>query len=575
MVPPVQHIKSTDEKTDDQLPPWVQSDLDRKIYTATDANVLLGTLKEEKFNSRTAANIIAALGKFVENGKLTASTFQSNPRKNILEDNLCSVKFQMNTFGILQAIKSLMMLGYESNSKVINTLENEVLWTLRKANVRTHFQVISHHSLLEKSELQNRVMKTAVENIQRRWVELSDPREFASVFYYSSNFSQTFINKIEDVLVELVESFSQTDRAKIVIALASHQRRSTPLLRSLSYHLTKTKEVLPCRLSIDVLYALSRLSFYDQPLIDRLCNDLIPQLTSEMKSSSMRSLFNALGQLKYRHESLLDASCEWMNQNWDQVRSQDAVSLLKCLAMMDYTPTNWETLRPQLDALIQQSSPQWDRTTLLDVKYSLAVLKQLEPTELTSLLNDSFIQNILENNGPYKRGAIMKINQLWALSQLEKCNLSDLTMNMPLKDESQSSQGTSSTLATSVMEALSNFVPGEKFLRQNEHTILGLNIEGECILDSKCVALQLSSHAQGQPLPANFSRVAMMVMDYKDHCLGSPHPIGSQAFRERLLTLSAYKVIKVSFLEFNPNEKMVKKVQILQQLIKSSLPSPN
>ena len=92
---------------------------------------------------------------------------------------------------------------------------------------------------------------------------------------------------------------------------------------------------------------------------------------------------------------LLDASCEWMNQNWDQVRSQDAVSLLKCLAMMDYTPTNWETLRPQLDALIQQSSPQWDRTTLLDVKYSLAVLKQLEPTELTSLLNDSFIQNIL------------------------------------------------------------------------------------------------------------------------------------------------------------------------------------
>ena len=110
MVPPVQHIKSTDEKTDDQLPPWVQSDLDRKIYTATDANVLLGTLKEEKFNSRTAANIIAALGKFVENGKLTASTFQSNPRKNILEDNLCSVKFQMNTFGILQVLDFVVFI---------------------------------------------------------------------------------------------------------------------------------------------------------------------------------------------------------------------------------------------------------------------------------------------------------------------------------------------------------------------------------------------------------------------------------------------------------------------------------
>ena len=51
-----------------------------------------------------------------------------------------------------------MQLGYDSDSKVINTLENEVLWSLRKASIRAHFQVITFHSHLEKSEIQKKVL---------------------------------------------------------------------------------------------------------------------------------------------------------------------------------------------------------------------------------------------------------------------------------------------------------------------------------------------------------------------------------------------------------------------------------
>ena len=65
-----------------------------------------------------------------------------------------------------------------------------------------------------------------------------------------------------------------------------------------------------------------------------------------------------------------------------------------------------------------------------------------------------------------------------------------------------------------------------------------------------------------------------MVVDYKDQCLGSLNLTGTQSFRERLLTLSGYKVVKVSYLEFNPTDKMVKKVQLLQQLIKNVLVTP-
>jgi len=158
-------------------------------------------------------------------------------------------------------------------------------------------------------------------------------------------------------------------------------------------------------------------------LIDRICSDVIPQLTPQVKTSLIRKLFNTVGHLKYRHEGLLEASSEWMNQNWDGIQNQDAVSLLKCLTTMDYIPTNWETIWPRMDKLIQESSSQWHSGILLDVNYSLAVLKQLKPAQLSSLLNDTFIQQVLENCGPYKQAATMKINQLWALAQLEKCEL--------------------------------------------------------------------------------------------------------------------------------------------------------
>lgn len=63
-----------------------------------------------------------------------------------------------------------MLLGYDSNSKVINTLENEILWSLRKASVRAHFQVITFHSQLEKSELQKKVILVYLSAVKNTFI---------------------------------------------------------------------------------------------------------------------------------------------------------------------------------------------------------------------------------------------------------------------------------------------------------------------------------------------------------------------------------------------------------------------
>lgn len=108
-----------------------------------------------------------------------------------------------------------MLLGFDLNSKVINSLENEVVWLLRKATIRQHFYVIGFHQEQVKLPMSKQVLLEAVQSIQRRWVELIEAKDFTLLFKYASQFPASFIEKMEDVAVELVSGFNQYHRAQV------------------------------------------------------------------------------------------------------------------------------------------------------------------------------------------------------------------------------------------------------------------------------------------------------------------------------------------------------------------------
>lgn len=50
---------------------------------------------------------------------------------------------------------------------------------------------------------------------------------------------------------------------QIVINLAKHKRRPTPLLRAIAFHMSKSSQQLPSKDIIELLYAFSAISFTD------------------------------------------------------------------------------------------------------------------------------------------------------------------------------------------------------------------------------------------------------------------------------------------------------------------------
>lgn len=82
-----------------------------------------------------------------------------------------------------------------------------------------------------------------------------------------------------------------------------------------------------------------------------------------------------------------------------------------------------------------------------------------------------------------------------------------MPMSTSVKKETESPVKMQSELTQSVMGSLANFVPADKYLRQNARTPLGVQMEGECILNDQCIPLALSEYEQGKKaLPAKTAR---------------------------------------------------------------------
>ena len=76
-------------------------------------------------------------------------------------------------------------------------------------------------------------------------------------------------------------------------------------MRALSYHINKSAESLSILDCSNILFALNRLSFHDQALAERTCNDLVPLLNgTEIKPFTLNAIITSLGMLKHRHEGI-------------------------------------------------------------------------------------------------------------------------------------------------------------------------------------------------------------------------------------------------------------------------------
>lgn len=87
-----------------------------------------------------------------------------------------------------------------------------------------------------------------------------------------------------------------------MVSLSQKKRRSISLLRSLSYNITGSSDILNIKQSADLLYSMCTLSFPDDNLVEKICGDVVSELDKGVaKSSVVGSIATSLGLFKYRN----------------------------------------------------------------------------------------------------------------------------------------------------------------------------------------------------------------------------------------------------------------------------------
>ena len=109
----------------------------------------------------------------------------------------------------------------EHNCFAVKNIENSLTWQSRNSTMSELTMLLSY-SFKRKNITGDKVAITlfeeTVKNIERRWVEVVNPKEFVGfMHYYPQYLSEQFIRKVEDRITDSVENMEGEDLALVCI----------------------------------------------------------------------------------------------------------------------------------------------------------------------------------------------------------------------------------------------------------------------------------------------------------------------------------------------------------------------
>lgn len=479
---------------------------------------------------------------------------------------------------ILNALEMLLKLGIPSNHHLIESMETEVLWNVRKVTIQTLLQIMTFQINYQNTELQKKVLKETILTIQRRWVEIKSPSAINAILSYYNLFTLDFMGRMDDQIIDIAENMSPSELCRTFCQLGNSKRRAAPVLRALAFHIAKHPDRLTPRQLANLLYAMNSLSFPDQVLLDRIASDLISQVAEIDRPAIVGNILTCMGQLRWRSTSLLEVISEWVEKNLDLCRINDLASFIQTIATVSCIPTNSEILfKAIIPKLKKEEIPR--ETVWLDIVWSLVTLGVASNEHIASTLSPNFINKLPSSTATdhLRMGMRLKLLNINAHAQhLMKETYSGPTLNLAEnKDVIVTQTRSDIKLTKHVQQNLYNFLPPPKYIHENIQTSMGVLVDVELSVDKDGTPIpiedfttQFGDIASPKALPDGAFRVALFVWDYKDYTIGTQELLGFNQQAVKLVESVGYKVVNIPYYEYNMKNKTLKNVQYLEKKIK-------
>ncbi|KAF1546858.1 FAST kinase domain-containing protein 4, partial [Eudyptula albosignata] len=521
------------------------------IETATSPQELFQLSEFHALNSNQASVIITQLSRLAVEKNLETESILRDERFQRLIGITDSQISQVWNNTLVNLLKSLCSLGMDSNRREMQSVEQEVLWRLRRLTFR---QLASLAEFLAvKQGKESRLLNEVIKKLELRWTELEGTRTVVTLMGKVGHVSPALMDRLEDKALELAEQFNPDDIRKITLALAYQNRRCVPLLRALSYHLIQKHSELSLSVLMDLIFAYGKLNFHQPQVFQKIATDLHPHV-STMKPIEVTRCIRSFSLLKWLSLPLFEAIVQYALDNTKQLSVTHLCSIILSFARLNFQPSGSEDFFNMVHEELQSQLDSLEPHLLTDLVWSLCVLQQAKAPYLQRVLAPDFHARIRGDQSLKAQNLRLKLIHINAAAKLESPDYRGPFLPAEMLSPAEPAGEKVTLLQSSLREALAGVLGSRENGRFDTRTIYGWQIDAEMLVNSENKPLPLKDFAaphlfrsEGtKPLPPGARRVAFLRWEFPNFSNRSKDLLGRYAMARRHVQAAGFLVVDVT-----------------------------
>ncbi|XP_014745895.1 PREDICTED: protein TBRG4 [Sturnus vulgaris] len=552
------------------------------IRAAASPQELLQVSRGPGLSSNLAALAITRLARLAREQRLNSEGIRGDPRFQQLLSAVDAQISQVWNTPLVQLLRSLPALGLAQGGPQVRSVEQEVLWRLRRLPLRQLVHLAEH---LAGQGHESLLLPEVLRKLELRWTELDGTRTVVTLMAKVGHLSPTLMERLEDKALELAEQFDPDELRRVTLALALQQRRCVPLLRALSYHLLQKPAELPLPVITDLLFAYSKLNFQQPQVLHRLSLELQPHLGS-LSPAQVSRCARSFASLRWLSRPLAEAMAQYCLENTQNLSVTQLCGILISFARLNFQPSSSEEFFSMVHERLQ--GQELDMHLLTDVVWSLCVLQQPRPPHLRQVLSPEFHTRLRGDPSPRAQSSWLKLLHINATARLEAPGYQGPFLPPEAlegdKDKSKDrdkDKDKATPLQRGLREALPGALGGHELVRYNVSTVYGWDIDAEVVLDSDNKALPVRdfsaphlSHSEGtKPLPPGARRVAVLRWELPQFSSRGRELLGWGSMARRHLRAAGFLLAEVPHYEFLELKLERQRVAYLKDKVAKALAS--
>ncbi|XP_051840664.1 FAST kinase domain-containing protein 4 [Antechinus flavipes] len=531
-------------------------EVDQKIEEATTPEEVLELLDSRyKLHHNHAALMVIKLSRLLVDKHLDKNLLDNDVRLKKLFRTMDSQVSSVWHGTLMNLLRSLYALQLPENFKPLLSVEQEVRWRLRRVKYK-NLVFLAETSIPYMQDRASRELLTELlMYLERRWTEIEDCRTVVVLMAKVGHLSGALMDRLEDKFLELAEQFGPEDLRKVMLILASQNRRSVPLLRAISYHLAQKPFALTRGMLIDFAYAYGKLNFHQTQIFQKLASELLPQVSS-MTPSDVTQCSKSFAFLKWLNLPLFEAFAQYVINKADDFTPLQLSNMILTFARLNFHPEQEEQFFSLVHRKLESELDKLSPGLQVDVVWSLCILQQVQKKQLQEVLCQDFHSQFLDGKFSQNQNTCQKLIHINATAQLEHPEYTGPFLP-PVALHPQASTP-KTPMQKDLQEILKGWLGSDDKVRFGEITQYGWELDAELVLDvdnqplpmKDFLAPHLAQPTGTRPLPPGAKRLVFLRWEFPNFNSRSKDLLGRFVMAKRHLRAAGFLLVDVPYYEW-------------------------